>query len=73
MTPSQFKTAIAKLSLTQEGAGLWLGLSPRQGQRYANGEQEIPGPVEIATALTIHFGLTPEQARAIVAKVLKKL
>jgi hypothetical protein len=40
-----YRDAIAKLGLSQERAGLWLGLSRRQGQRYATGEQKIPEPV----------------------------
>jgi hypothetical protein len=33
MTPQQFRDAIAKLGLSQGRAGVWLGLSARQGQR----------------------------------------
>ena len=45
VTADQYRAAIAQLGLSQEGAGGALGLSPRQGQRYATGESEIPEPV----------------------------
>lgn len=60
MTPTQFRTAISKLGLSQERAGLWLGLSKRQGQRYANGEQAIPEPVAKLLRLVIKLSLRPE-------------
>jgi hypothetical protein len=60
MTPTQYRAAITKLGLSQEGSGLWLGLSARQGQRYANGEQEIPEPVAKLLRLMIRLDLKPE-------------
>lgn len=60
MTPAQYKTAIAKLGLSQERAGLWLGLSARQGQRYATGEAEIPEPVAKLLRLVLRLNLTPD-------------
>jgi hypothetical protein len=59
MTPQQFRDAIAKLGLSQERAGLWLGLSRRQGQRYATGEQKIPEPVAKFVRLVINLDLAP--------------
>lgn len=63
MTANQFRTAIEKLGLTQEGAGLWLGLSPRQGQRYATGEAEIPEPVAKLLRLVLRLGINPEDVK----------
>jgi hypothetical protein len=57
MTPQQFRAIIAQLGLSQERAGLWLGLSERQGQRYATGEAKIPGPVEKLIRGALKFGL----------------
>jgi hypothetical protein len=65
MTANQYRAAIAKLALTQEGAGLWLGLSARQGQRYANGEAEIPGPVAIILWLTLKGKITVDDVNAV--------
>lgn len=59
MTPAQFRAAIAKLGLSQERAGLWLGLSARQGQRYATGDAEIPEPVAKLLRLVIRLKLDP--------------
>jgi hypothetical protein len=47
------------LGLSQERAGLWLGLSPRQGQRYTTGEQKIPEPVAKLLRLVISLELAP--------------
>lgn len=63
MTPDQFRTAIDKLGLSQEGAGLWLGLSRRQGQRYANGEAEIPEPVAKLLRLVIRLKVPLDEVR----------
>ena len=60
MTHTQFRAAIAELGLCQERAGRWLGLSGRQGQRYATGDQEIPEPVAKLLRLVILLGLKPE-------------
>lgn len=57
MTPAQFKTAIERLGLSQERAGLWLGLSARQGQRYATGAAKIPEPVAKLLRLVIRLKL----------------
>lgn len=55
MTPTQFRAAIEKLGLSQEKSGLWLGLSARQGQRYATGDAEIPEPVAKLLRLVIRL------------------
>lgn len=55
MSPAQFRAAIDKLGLSQERAGLWLGLSARQGQRYATGDAEIPEPVAKLLRLVIRL------------------
>lgn len=48
MTPAQFKAALKKLDATPSSkkAAAMLGLSLRQVQRFASGENAIPGPVE---------------------------
>jgi hypothetical protein len=35
MTGEEYKAALNVLGLSQEAAGVWLGLSPRTGQNYA--------------------------------------
>lgn len=63
MTPAQYRVAIANLGLSQEQSGLWLGLSARQGQRYATGNAEIPGPVAKLLRLVIRLELKPEDVK----------
>lgn len=35
MTPSEYRTALSTLGLSQLAAGRWLGVSPKTAQRYA--------------------------------------
>lgn len=60
MTPTQFRTAIDKLGLSQERAGLWLGVSARQGRRYALGEAPIPEGFAKLLRLMVRLKLNPE-------------
>jgi transcriptional regulator with XRE-family HTH domain len=62
MTPTQFRAAIAKLGLTQEQAGVFMGRSERQGQRWANGEP-IPESVAKLLRLMIRLGLNPDDVK----------
>lgn len=59
MTPTQYRTAIAKLGLSQERAGLFMGRSERQGQRWAAGDP-IPESVAKLLRLMIRLNLKPE-------------
>jgi hypothetical protein len=52
-------TPRSRARLSQERAGLWLGLSSHQGQRYATGEQKIPEPVAKRVRLAICLELAP--------------
>ena len=49
MTGKEYKAAIAQLGLSQQRAGLWLGLSKRTGQTYA----EIGAPKQTAMLLRL--------------------
>ena len=49
MTGAEYKKAIAQLGLSQQRAGLWLGLSKRTGQTYA----EIGAPKQTAMLLRL--------------------
>lgn len=62
MTTTQFRTAISSLGLSQEKAGLFMGRSARQGQRWANGEP-IPESVAKLLRLMIRLDLKPEDVR----------
>lgn len=60
MTPAQYRTAIAKLGLSQERAGLWLGIGKRTSQGYALGERPVPEPVAKLLRLMVSLKLDPK-------------
>jgi hypothetical protein len=60
MTPTQYRTAIAALGLSQERAGLWLGIGKRTSQGYALGEYPVPGPTAKLLRLMVKLKLDPE-------------
>lgn len=47
MTKDQYRAALAQLGLAQEEVGKLLGAGPRTARRWASGEVEVPGPVEM--------------------------
>lgn len=63
MTPNQYRAAIKALGLSQERAGVWLGISPRASQGYALGEHDIPEPTAMLLRLMIKLKLNPEDVR----------
>jgi DNA-binding transcriptional regulator YiaG len=46
MTPDEYRDLIEKLGLTQGGAARLLGVDERTSRRWANGERDVPAPVE---------------------------
>jgi hypothetical protein len=56
MTPLQYRAACDKLGLTIVGSGPVLGVSKRQAQRYAHGEQPIPETVAKLLRAMIRLG-----------------
>ena len=67
MTTKQYLAALKKLGLTPSGkaTAAALGLTLRQCQRYAAGEQEVARPVELLLAMYLRHGLPsapPSQA-----------
>jgi hypothetical protein len=61
MTPTQYKAAIKALGLSQERAGVWLGMSKRMGQSYATGEYPVPPPAAKLLRLCVKLKLKPEE------------
>jgi hypothetical protein len=59
MTGPEFKRAIAQLGLSQERAGLWLGLSARTGQAYA--AEGAPKQTAMLLRLMIKHGEMPDE------------
>ena len=60
MTPSQYRSAIEKLGLSQVRAAAFLGVSPRTSQGYALGEYPVPEAVAKLLRLMVKLGLKPE-------------
>jgi hypothetical protein len=63
MTPNQYRTAIAALGLSQERAGVWLGVGKRTSQGWALGEYPVPEPVAMLLRLVTKLKLTPEEVK----------
>lgn len=63
MTPTQYRTAIKALGLSQERAGEWLGIAPRTSQGYALGEYPVPEPTAKLLRLCVRLKLEPEDVR----------
>lgn len=63
MNHNEYRAVIAQLGLSQLRAAAWLGLSPRQGQRYASGEAEIPEPVAKLLRLLIRLEMPPDDVQ----------
>ena len=59
LTPAEYKAAIKALGLSQEAAGLWLGLSRRTGRNYAT--KGPPAAVAMLLRLMMRIGLKPEE------------
>jgi hypothetical protein len=63
VTPLQYKAAIKALSLSQERAGDWLGISRRQSQSYAIGEYPVPEPIAMLLRLCVKLKLEPDDVK----------
>jgi hypothetical protein len=59
VTPTQYKATIKALDLSQERAGVWLGIGRRTSQGYALGERPIPEPVAKLLRLCVKLALKP--------------
>lgn len=60
MTPTQYKAAIKALGLSQEKAGVWLGIGKRTSQGYALGEYPVPEPVAKLLRFMIKHNFTTD-------------
>lgn len=58
MTTEQYRTALKKIGLSQETAGVWLGIGKRTSQGYALGEYPVPECIAKLLWLMIRLGLT---------------
>ena len=66
MTPSEYRTALATLGLSQLAAGRWLGVSPKTAQNYATkgpsgpAIRAITSRLETAWLIRTCAGLNPD-------------
>lgn len=61
MTPERYRSAIAKLDMSQHRAAVWLGVSKRTGQNYA--AKGPPEPVAKLLRLVIRLNLKPDDVK----------
>jgi hypothetical protein len=59
MTPNQYRTAIAKLGLSQRGAAAFLKIGERTSRRWALGESPIPEGYAMLLRLMVRLNLAP--------------
>ena len=57
MTQKQYNAALQKLGLSSYTAAPWLGISERQSQRYASGQQSVNRTVELLLQAYLEHGL----------------
>ena len=58
MTPLQFRNALRRLDLTQQGMAKLLGADERTARRWALGERAVPSCVEIVLKLMVAGKIT---------------
>ena len=63
MNNLEYRAAIKKIGLSQEAAGVWLGIGKRTSQGYALGEYPVPLHIAKLLRLVIKFGLAPEDVK----------
>ena len=59
VTPGQYRKIIKSFGLSQEDAGVWLGVSKRTGQNYA--AKGPPLAVGKLLRLMVRFGVKPDE------------
>jgi DNA-binding transcriptional regulator YiaG len=62
MTSDEYRQAIEQLGLSQIAAARLLGVDERTSRRWANGERDIPPPVQRFLRYLIVTGKTGEYA-----------
>lgn len=60
MTRARYRLAIKRLGLNQTQASRFLGVSDRQGRRWALGEAEVDEAVNLLLRIMLAHELTPE-------------
>ena len=60
MNSDEYRAAIKKLGLSQNGAARFFGVHSRTSQRWAYGELPVPQAVEMLLILMLVFKISPE-------------
>jgi hypothetical protein len=63
VTPKQSADAIARLGLSQNAAGRFLGVDERQSRRWIAGDARIPESVAKLLRLMVRLKLKPEDVK----------
>jgi DNA-binding transcriptional regulator YiaG len=63
MTPKQYADAIAKLGLSQRGAGRFLGVDERTSRKWIAGDARIPEGAAKLLRLMVKLNLKPDDVR----------
>lgn len=58
MSPTQFRNALRRLDLTQQGMAKLLGADERTARRWALGERAVPSCVAIVLSLLVAEKIT---------------
>lgn len=61
MNATEYRAALARLGLTQVGAGVFLGVGARTSRRWASGESDVPPPVARFLAYLIAAKVSPDE------------
>jgi len=68
MTPTQYRTAIKSLGLSQRGAARLLGVNERTSRRWALGELPIPRAAALLLALMVKLKISPSDVAPLQAR-----
>lgn len=64
MTPTQFRSALGRLDLSQVGAAHLFGADGRTARRWAAGDRAVPEPIAILLRLLIAGKITAADIEA---------
>ena len=66
MSPERYCKLIAKLGLSQRGAGRFLGVSTTQSARMASGTSSVPPPIAMLLEVLVAHDIAPADALKLV-------
>jgi hypothetical protein len=63
MDTTQYRDALAKLNMSQEGARRFFRIGKRTSHAYVSGQKAVPELIAVVLALMLTYGVSPVQAR----------